>query len=309
MAWEWVPSEQDMQRFRNSWNPQTHGPLLVSPADTQRKGQWLLWSFAYGQVTSGRFGNSLATTGSSTPFHQDVLAPGAVLYYGLTDHVSVGVSAAMLSWDSDRLSGNGRVHATGLDDIGLIVKARHLVQDPTTWRPSVATYSRISLPGSRWTGVHEIPGGFVPITPRPITRAGSLSLTEGPVFRKNLEPFRLSSMVLYTYNTPGSEGGRTVYTSDLVDARIGLEYVANEKRGFSLVLDGVLQQGLPFRLDGHTINTEQKSFTLLAAAAGVGYRFSPHLLASCGIMFTLAGQNNVDAVYPGLSLKYYWSRE
>lgn len=97
-AFEWFPSDQEMEKFRRSWNPQTHGPLLVSPADLQSQGRWLLWSFAYGQITNGRFGGSLSPTGSGTPFHQDVIAPGAVLFYGLTDHVSVGVSAAMISW-------------------------------------------------------------------------------------------------------------------------------------------------------------------------------------------------------------------
>src|SRR6185295_164753 len=178
-----------------------------------------------------------------------------------------------------------------------------------TWRPSIASYSRISLPGSRWTGVQEIPGGLVPITPRPITRAGALSFTEGPVFRKNLEPFRLSGMALYTYNAPGSEGGKTVYPGDIVDIRLGLEYIANEKRGFGFILDWVYQQGLPFRLDGHDLSSEQKIFTLIGAAAAVEYRFTPNFLASCGILFTLAGQNNVDAIYPGISFKYFWSRD
>jgi hypothetical protein len=90
-TWEWFPTDQEMQKFRQSWNPQTHGPLLVSPADLQAKGRWLLWAFGYGQVTNGRFGSSLSPTGSGTPFHQDVIAPGAVLFYGLTDHISLGV--------------------------------------------------------------------------------------------------------------------------------------------------------------------------------------------------------------------------
>jgi len=308
LAFDWFPSDQEMQKFRHSWNPQTHGPLLVSPADLQSKGRWLLWSFAYGQITNGRFGSSLSPTGSGTSFHQDVIVPGAVLFYGLTDHVSVGISAAMISWDSDRLSGSGsgRANATGLDDIGLIMKTRFVVQDPETWRPSIGTYSRISLPGSRWAGTHEIPGGFVPITPRPITRAGSLSFTEGPIIRKNLEPFRLSGMVMYTYSAPGSEGGKTTYPGDILDARVGIEYVVNAKRGFGLILDFVAQQGLPYRLDGHAINTEFKTFSLIGTAAAVEYKFTQDFVASAGVLFTIAGQNNVDAIYPGFSMKYFW---
>lgn len=311
-AFDWFPTDQEMQKFHRSWNPLTHGPLLISPADLQAKGRWLLWSFAYGELTSRRFGNSLAATGTGAPFHQDVIAPGAVIFYGLTDHVSLGVSAALTSWDSDRLAGNrtaGRVNATGLDDIGLIVKTRHLVQDPDGWQPSVGTYGRISLPASRWTGAHEIPGGFVPITPRPITRAGALSFTEGPIVRKNLEPFRLNAMVMYTYSAPGSESGKTSYSGDILDARVGVEYVADGKRGFGFIVDWVVQNGLPYRLDGHAITTDIKTFTLIGTAVGVEYKFTPEWVASMGALFTLAGRNNVDAIYPGFSMKYFWGGE
>src|SRR5579885_2872737 len=87
LAWDWFPTEEETENFRRSWNPQTHGPLLISPADTQRKGQWLFWAFAYGEVASRRFDGTYGLTGSGTPFSQDAAMPGAVLYYGLTDHV------------------------------------------------------------------------------------------------------------------------------------------------------------------------------------------------------------------------------
>jgi hypothetical protein len=60
------------------------------------------------------------------------------------------------------------------------------------------------------------------------------------------------------------------------------------------------------RLDGHAITTEFKTFTLIGLAMAVEYRFTPDLLASAGILFTVAGQNNVDAIYPGVSMKYFW---
>jgi hypothetical protein len=309
LAWDWFPTEEETENFRRSWNPQTHGPLLISPADTQRKGQWLFWAFAYGEVASRRFDGTYGLTGSGTPFSQDAAMPGAVLYYGLTDHVSLGVSGGVISYRSDQLNGGAKAGATGPDDIGLIMKARHIVQDPDGWRPSVGTYTRISLPVSRWAGVPEIPGGFVPITPRPATRAGALSITEGPLVRKNLEPFRLSGMALYTYNTPGTEQGQTVYASDLLDMRLSLEYVVPASKGFGLILDWVIQQGLPWRLDGHAITTGYKTFALYGAAVGAEYRFTQDIVASCGVLFTLAGQNNVDAVYPGASIKYYWGRD
>ncbi|HEV8540451.1 MAG TPA: hypothetical protein VGQ60_04740 [Nitrospiraceae bacterium] len=113
-------------------------------------------------------------------------------------------------------------------------------------------------------------------------------------------------MMLYTYGAPGQEGGKTTYPGDILDTRVGLEYVVDDKRGFGLILDGVYQQGLPYRLDGHAINTEFKTFALIGLAAAVEYKFTPDLLASAGVLFTLAGQNNVDAIYPGFSVKYFW---
>ena len=308
-AFSLFPTEEETEKYRRAWNPLTHGPLLISPSDVQAKGKWMFWSFAYGELTSRRFGSQLSATGTGSPFSQDVITPGAVIFYGLTDHVSVGVSMAATSWNSDQLPGSqtgGKTNATGLDDIGLILKTRHIVQDPDSWRPSIGTYGRISLPASRWTGVHEIPGGFVPITPRPITRAGAFSITEGPIFRKNVEPFRINGMVMYTYNAPGSEGSRTVYPGDILDARVGIEYVASDKRGLGFIVDAVVQNGLPYRLDGHAINTDFKTFTLVGTAVAVEYRFTPDLVACMGALFTLAGRNSVDAIYPGVSMKYFW---
>ena len=301
-----------MQKFHRSWNPQTHGSMYIASADLQAQGQWGLWAFAYGKLTSHQFGSSLAATGTGAPFHQDAIALGTVIDYSLTDHVTLSVSAALTSWDSDRPSGNqssGRENATGLDDIGLIMVTRHLVQDPDGWQPSVGTFSRISLPSSRWAGMPSIPGGFIPVTPRPSVRHGALAFTEGPTFRKNLEPFRLSGMVMYTYHAPGSEGDKTVYPGDFLDARVGLEYVAQDKQGFGLLVDGVVQAGLPYRLDGHAITTDHKDFVLIGTAVAVEYRFTPEWVGSIGALFPLAGQSTMDAIYPSFSIKYFWGRE
>jgi hypothetical protein len=85
--------------------------------------------------------------------------------------------------------------------------------------------------------------------------------------------------------------------------------VVNDKRGFGFILDWVYQQGLPYRLDGHAINAEFKTFSLIGSAIAVEYKFSQDLVASAGVLFTLAGQNNVDAIYPGISMKYFWGKE
>ena len=79
---------------------------------------------------------------------------------------------------------DGRIGTTNL-----IVKYRPIVQDPHSWRPSIAFYSRLSLPTNRWFGTLEIPGGFTALSRVPSSRFEAVALTEGILFRKNLEPF------------------------------------------------------------------------------------------------------------------------
>ncbi len=151
-----------------------------------------------------------------------------------------------------------------------------------------------------------MPGGFVPITLRTTTSAGSLSFTEGPTFRKNLEPFRLNGMLLYTYNVPGSESGKTTYPSDMLDARVSVEYVADDQRGLGFTVALVAKNSLPYRLDGHAVSTDFKPFLLIGPAVSVEYRLTPEWVASIGAQFALVSQNTVDAICPVFSMKYSW---
>jgi hypothetical protein len=43
LAFDWVPSDQELQRYRKSWNPATHGPSLIVSADTTPKDQFLFF--------------------------------------------------------------------------------------------------------------------------------------------------------------------------------------------------------------------------------------------------------------------------
>lgn len=69
------------------------------------------------------------------------------------------------------------------------------------------------MPTNRWFGTPVIPGGFTPLSHVPSSRFGAVAVTEGILFRKNLEPFRLTGNVYYSYKFPesGSEAGSTVY--------------------------------------------------------------------------------------------------
>lgn len=48
-AWEWVPSDEEIDRYRRSWNPFSHGPILHTAVDLQPKGQSLLRPFIFSQ--------------------------------------------------------------------------------------------------------------------------------------------------------------------------------------------------------------------------------------------------------------------
>ncbi|MGH7230574.1 MAG: hypothetical protein ACREJU_04355, partial [Nitrospiraceae bacterium] len=38
-AFDWVPSDEEIRKYRRSWNPFSHGPVLLSAVDIQPKGQ------------------------------------------------------------------------------------------------------------------------------------------------------------------------------------------------------------------------------------------------------------------------------
>ena len=63
--------------------------------------------------------------------------------------------------------------------------------------------------------------------------------------------------------------------------------------------------GLPFREDGHQPNTKPSTFELFGIEPALQYRFGEHWVGAAGVLFTVAGQNNIDAIYP-TSLSIYY---
>lgn len=198
---------------------------------------------------------------------------------------------------------------TGLGDTQIYLKYRPIVQDHDGWRPSVITFNMMVLPTSRWaTGTESPPGGFAPLGRLPASRFGALTWTEGILVRKNLEPFRISAGVFYPYYLPGSDGGQNTYASDIVNTRVIIEHILDDKRGFGYNLEFVGFHGLPFRADGHEINVGGRhGFTSLGVQPTIQYRLGEHFVGAFGCLFTVAGQNTQDAIYPNFSL-YYWSK-
>ena len=314
-----VPSEEDLQRYRHSWNPMSHGPLLISGVDIQPKDQLLVHPFIFGQVSRERFGNTFGVDRSAAPFSLQAVSPQVTIDYGLTDHVELDLGLASVAWWSRPTAsgeapvGSRPASALGLADTSLWLKYRPVVQDPRGWRPSITTFHQVVLPTAKWAGTPPIPSGFLPLERLPNTRFGAFSVTQGMLFRKNLAPIRVSGGVFYSYSTPGSSNDIATYPGDVINTRLIFEYFLNDARGLALNLEMVGLHGLPFRADAKAVNVPPTSFSVIGLEPAVQYRLTqqrvgPQIVAAAGVLFPVAGQNGLAGLYPNVSLYYYWSR-
>lgn len=318
-AWEWFPTDEETQKYRKSWNPLTHGPILVTIADTLPKGQLYVRPFVYSQISERRYGNrlSFASDKQSGSAHlYSVQHPYLQFGYGVADHIQFGAATSASTWwakDSDafnRGQGGPWTTNTGLGDTSLYFKYRAVIQDPGSWRPTMTFHTQLGLPTGKWfTGTEKPPGGFAPVGRLPTTQFGSLALTEGLVLRKNVEPFRVNAGVYYTYHPPGSEGGENAYVGDIINTRLIFEHILDDKSGLGYNLEFVGQHSLPGRLDGKGLNRgPQHGSTILAVEPAVQWRFGDsNFMAAAGVLVTVAGQNTLDSLFPNFSLFWYWS--
>jgi hypothetical protein len=315
LTWQWVPTAEEIQKYRRSWNPFSHGPILNTGVDIQPKGQFLIQPFIFGEVGHEEFGNKLTTDSSDARTHLSAVAPTLIFAYGITDHLEFNVAPSWVWFEASTATASGERTIdtdTGPGDTTIYLKYRPIVQDPDTWRPSITLYNGITLPTSQWFGTTPIPGGFSPLGRLPGTKFGGLSFTEGVLFRKNLEPFRLNGGAYYSYTAPGSTAGQNTYNGDVVNTRFIVEYIADDKRGLGFNLEFLTLHGLPFRLDGHEVNRQPTSFSLIGVEPSIQYKFfhDEHgaLVGAAGVLFSIAGQNDINAIYPNISLYYYWGK-
>ncbi len=315
-GWEWTPSDEDILRYRKSWNPLSNGPMMIPSVDIQPKGQLTVHPYLFGQISEKRFGNDLTTDRSTLSAHVYAIAPLITSSYGITDHVELTVALTESSFwvrDSTQFNkGNGGpvTTNTGLGDLTIYFKYRPVIQDPMSWRPSITTYNQIVLPTSQWvTGTKKPPGGFQPLGRLPASRFGSLTWTEGVLFRKNFRPFRISGGVFYSYHLPGSDAGEGTYTADIVNTRVALEHILDDRKGFGYGLEFVGLHGLPWRADGHAMNRGfTHGFSSLGIEPVIQYRLAENWVAAGGVLFTVAGQNTLDGIYPNFSVYWYWNK-
>jgi hypothetical protein len=312
----WRNSQEDILRYRKSWNPFTHGPILANSPDVQPKGQWLLQAFVFSAVGHQQYPNRLTTDTVNSPTHLRAVAPTLDIGYGITDNLELDVFPSLIWYNSTKSTESSSGHQSAASDVGLgdttvYLKYRAIVQDPDSWRPSFTFYNAVTLPSSQWFATHPIPGGFSPLGRLPATKFGGLGLTEGLMFRKNLEPFRIMGSIYYTYTVPGSTGGISTYNGDIVNTRLILEYIADAKRGLAFDLELLSVHGLDYRADGHDLNLNPKSFSLIGVEPSVQYNIfhdnTGGLVAAVGCLFSVAGQNDINAIYPNMSMYYYWN--
>jgi len=309
-AWEWVPTAEEIGKYRKSWNPFSHGPILLQAVDIQPEGQLSIREFVFSQVGETSFGNKLsfATQSNRGPVHVYQVSPSVNTAYGITDHIELGVAISMNSFWARQ---NGKETTdTGLGDSSLIMKYRPIVQDPDGWRPTITHFSQLVLPTSQWiTGTERPPGGFASLGRLPNTRFGEWGFTQGIMTRKNLEPFRINAAVFYTYSAPGNTAGRNTYSGDVINTRLIVEHILDDKRGFGYNIEISTLHGATWRADGHSINSGQlNGFSIIGVEPALQWRMGEHWVAAAGCLFTVAGQNAINAFYPNISIFWYWSK-
>ncbi len=308
-ALDWVPTDEEIKKYRQSWNPFSHGPVLLQAVDIQPKGQLSIREFLFSQIGEHSYGNTLSTPNDrkNGSVHLYQVNPSLNVAYGLSNNIELGAALPVNAFWARQNS--TPTHDAGLGDVSLILKYRPIVQDPDGWRPSFTHFSQVVLPTSRWTGTERPPGGFSPLGRLPNTRFGELGITQGFMARKNLEPFRISSAVFYTYAVPGSEGSTTTYSPDTINTRLVLEHILNDKNGFGYNIELSTLHGLTWRADGHALNRGQQSgFTIVGVQPAIQWKFGDAWVAAAGVQFTVAGQNAIDAIYPNISLYWYWNQ-
>jgi hypothetical protein len=132
-----------------------------------------------------------------------------IFAYGITNHLELNVAPSFVWFESTRTNASGQQTSSfdrGPGDTTIYLKYRRLVQDPDTWRPSLTLYNGVTLPSSQWFDTKGIPGGFSPLGRLPGTKFGGLTLTEGVLFRKNLQPFRFNGGVLFPHRARQHSG-------------------------------------------------------------------------------------------------------
>jgi hypothetical protein len=301
--------ESALARYRRIWNPFSAGPELVSSADVQPQGQLFVRPYIYSEFAYAQYGHSWAVGTESLNRKVISIAPQVELSYGILNWLEYEMYVPETSWWQTSGDGAGAASGHGLGDVTAFLKARFHVQQPDDWIPSLTETLFVSLPTSDWSGpigTPPVPGGFAPLGRLPSTHFGAPELTDAILFRKNLQPFRISGGLYYSYAIPSSTGV-SQYFGDIFQYRLAVEHFLDDAKGFGYAVELVGIHGMPFRLDGRTVNAGRSSFGLIGVQPTVEYDFTDKIVGAAGVLFTAAGVDDVAAIYPNLSVYYYWN--
>jgi len=101
-GFEWVPSPEEIQKYRRTWNPLSNGPMFISEVDIHPKGQFTAHPFVFSQISEKRFGNQLTVDRTTTSTHVYQIAPLVTMAYGITDHLELNAGLGMSAfWAKD----------------------------------------------------------------------------------------------------------------------------------------------------------------------------------------------------------------
>jgi hypothetical protein len=302
-------SDSAIARYRKSWNPFAAGPELVSSADLQPQGQMFVRPYIYSELAYGQFnGWSVGSNGLDRKLYS--IAPQVELSVGIFDSLEFEMYVPETSWWQTSGAGQGSANGNGFGDVTAFLKWRFHIQQPDDWWPSLSEVLFVTLPTSDWlgsVGTPPIPGGFAPLGRLPSTHFGAPELTEAILFRKNFKPFRISGGAYYSYGLPSTSNGVTQYYGDIFQYRLAFEQFLDDTKGFGYAVELVGIHGLPSRLDGKGLDAGRSSFGLIGVQPTVEYDFTDRIVGAAGVLFTAAGYQDVAAVYPNLSVYYYWN--
>ena len=288
------------------WNPLAAGPQLLSSPGLQAAGQMFVRVYGFTEVGYAQYGDAWAVT--TRPLARPLVAvePQVEVAYGVLRWLEVGLYASETSWSQLAGSGQPSADGHGLGDTTPYFKLRLHTQRSDDSLPWITNMFFAALPTSDWAGslgTPSIPGGFAPLGRLPATHFGAPELTDALLVRENVRPFRFSAGLYYSYAVPGA--GR--HFGDIVQYRLAFEHFLNDEKGLGYAVEVIGLHGLPFRLDGHAVDAGTRSFGLMGVQPTIEYDFTGQLIGAFGVLFTALGTDDVAAVYPNLSLYYYWS--
>lgn len=103
-AFDWVPTDEEIKKYRQSWNPFSEGPLLLQSIDVHPHGQLSIRPFLFSSISENRYENTLSfpTDRKDSPVHNYAVSPLIIVTYGLADHFEIGAATSLISyWSKD----------------------------------------------------------------------------------------------------------------------------------------------------------------------------------------------------------------